>query len=97
MALVAIFCPQSKAPRESYLNQLHSYVRQNEQLRFLLQKLLHIQDVWTVLANEREDIVDLGQGPRYVQDLEEWLTTRKSSKIANRMSGILSLSLLVII
>jgi len=97
VASVAVFCPQSKAPGESYLNQLHSYARQNEQLRSLLQKLLDIRDVWTVLANEREDIADLGQGPRYVQDLEEWLTTGKSSKIANRMSGILSLPLLVII
>lgn len=97
VASVAVFCPQSKAPGESYLNQLHSYTRQNEQLRSLLQKLLDLRDVWAVLANERQDIADLGQGPRYVQDIEEWLVTGKSSKVANRMSGILSLPLLVII
>jgi len=97
VASVAVFCPQSKAPGENYLNQLHSYARQNEHLKSLLQKLLDLRDVWAVLANEREDIADLGQGPRYVQDLEEWLVTGKSSKVANRMSGILSLPLLVII
>ena len=97
VASVAVFCPQSKAPGESYLTQLHSYTRRNEHLESLLKKLLDLQDVWAVLANEREDIADLGQGPRYVQDLSEWFVTGNSSKIANRMSGILSLPLLVVI
>ena len=96
VASVAVFCPQSKAPGESYLTQLHSYTRRNEHLGSLLKKLLDLQDVWAVLANEREDIADLGQGPRYVQDLSEWFITGNSSKIANRMSGILSLPLLVV-
>lgn len=97
IASVAVFCPQSKAPGESYLEQLHTYTRSNEHLKSLFEKLLDLKDVWDVLANEREDIADLGQGPRYVQDLLEWFTTGKSSNIANRMSGILSLPLLVII
>ena len=97
VASVAVFCPQSKAPGENYLTQLHSYTRRNEHLESLLKKLLDLQDVWAVLANEREDIADLGQGPRYVQDLSEWFVTGNSSKIANRMSGILSLPLLVVI
>ena len=97
VASVAVFCPQSKAPGESYLTQLHSYTRRNEHLDSLLKKLLDLQDVWAVLADEREDIADLGQGPRYVQDLSEWFITGNSSKIANRMSGILSLPLLVVI
>ena len=97
VASVAVFCPQSKAPGETYLNQLHTYARRNEHLESFLQKLSNLKDVWAVLANQREDIADLGQGPRYVQDLSEWLVTGKSSKIANRMSGILSLPLLVVI
>ena len=97
VASVAVFCPQSKAPEEKYLNQLHSYAHHNEHLKSLLERLLDLQDVWAVLAKERESIADLGQGPRYVQDLSEWMTTGKSSQIANRMSGILSLPLLVII
>ena len=62
-----------------------------------MQNILALQDVWTILANERQDIADLGQGPRYIQNLSEWITTGKSSQISNCMSGILSLPLLVVI
>ena len=97
MASVAVFCPQSKAPGEGYLNQLSSFIRQNEHLKVFGQKMLDIKDVWTILANKRQDIADLGQGPRYIQILSEWFTTGESSEIANRMSGIISLPLLVVI
>ena len=97
VASIAVFCPQSKAPEEEYLNQLHSYACHNEHLKTLLEKLLDLKHVWAVLAKERKSIADLGQGPRYVQDLSDWMTTGKSSRIADRMSGILSLPLLVII
>ena len=97
VASIAVFCPQSKAPEEEYLNKLHSYACQSEHLKVLLERLLDLKHVWNVIAKERKSIADLGQGPRYVQDLSEWLTTGKSSKIAGRMSGILSLPLLVVI
>ena len=94
---VAVFCPQSKAPGENYLNQLHSFLRQSKYLQPFVQNILDLKDVWTVLANERQDIADLGQGPRYIQNLSEWITTGQSSKISNCQSGILSLPLLVVI
>ena len=97
MASVAVFCPQSKAPQESYLDQLQSFLHQNKHLKVLVQAILDLKDVWTILADERQDIGDLGQGPRYIQSLSEWITTGKSSQVANRMSGILSLPLLVVI
>jgi hypothetical protein len=97
MASVAVFCPQSKAPGENYLIQLHSFLRNNKYLEPFVQTLLDLKDVWTILANEREDISDLGQGPRYMHHLSEWITTGKSSQIANCMSGIISLPLLVVI
>ena len=97
MASVAVFCPQSKAPGERYLNELQSFLRNSKHLEPLVQPLLDLKDVWAILANERQDIADLGQGPRYLQNLSEWITTGKSSQIANCMSGILSLPLLVII
>ena len=62
-----------------------------------MQSILDLKEVWTILANERQDIADLGQGPRYIQSLSEWIKTGKSSQVANRMSGILSLPLLVVI
>lgn len=97
MASVAVFCPQSKAPGESYLNQLHSFLRHNKYLEPFVQNILDLKDVWTILANQRQDIADLGQGPRYLQGLSEWITTGESSNISNCMSGILSLPLLVVI
>lgn len=97
MASVAVFCPQSKAPEESYLNELHSFLCHRKYLEPFVQNLLDLKDVWTIFANERQDIADLGQGLRYMQNLSEWITTGKSSQIAGCMSGILSLPLLVVI
>ncbi len=97
LASVAVFCPQSKAPGETYLNHLHSFLCNNKYLEPFVQNILDLKNVWTILANERQDIADLGQGPRYMQNLSEWISTGKSSQVANRMSGILSLPLLVII
>ena len=97
MASVAVFCPQSKAPGEIYLNELHSFLRHSKYLEPFMQNLLDLKDVWTVLANQRQDIADLGQGPRYLQNISDWVTSGKSAQIANCMSGILSLPLLVVI
>lgn len=97
MASVAFFCPQSKAPQESYLNQLHSFLTRNKHLEPFLQNVINLKDIWETIAEEREDIAALEQGPRYVQNLSEWITTGDSSLVANRMSGIVSLPLLVII
>ena len=97
MASVAVFCPQSKAPGETYLNQLQSYIRQSKYLEVFVQGIHNLKDVWTLLADGNQDIADLGQGPRYLQNLSEWITTGESSQVANRMSGILSLPLLVVI
>lgn len=97
MASVAVFCPQSKAPGESYLDGLRSFLRQNSHLKGFVQDILNLTDVWTILASTREDIADLGQGPRHIQNLADWISAGNSSKIANCMSGILSLPLLVII
>ena len=97
MASVAVFCPQSKAPGENYLNQLHSFLRHSTYLQPFVQDILELKDVWAVLANERQEIADLGQGPRYLQGLVEWITTGRSAQISNCMSGILSLPLLVVI
>ena len=97
LASVAVFCPQSKAPGEAYLNQLHSFIRQNKHLEPFVQHMLKLHDVWTILAEQRQDIADLGQGPRYLQNMSEWLKTGKSAPIAYSMSGILTLPMLVII
>lgn len=97
MASVAVFCPQSKAPGEGYLNELHSFLRRSEYLQPFVKNMLDIKDVWDLLAIKREDIANLSQGPRYIESLSEWFITGKSSQVANRMSGILSLPLLVVI
>ncbi|KAL2047416.1 hypothetical protein N7G274_001437 [Stereocaulon virgatum] len=97
MASVAVFCPQSKAPGEDYLTQLHLFLRSSKYLEPFVHNILQLKEIWTVLSNERQDIADMGQGLRYMHGLSEWITTGKSSQIANCMSGIISLPLLVVI
>lgn len=97
IASAAIFCPQSKAPGERYLEELHAFLHQNHHLRGFVQDILSLGNTWAILASTREDIAGLDQGPRYIQNLADWISTGQSSKVANCMSGILSLPLLVII
>ena len=97
MASVVVFCPQSKAPGEAYLTQLHSFLRHSKHLEPFVQQMLKLQDVWTILAEQREDIADLGQGPRHIRNMSEWFKTGNSSAIAHSLSGILTLPMLVVI
>ena len=96
-ASVAIFSPQSKAPGEIYLKQLHTFLCHSKRLEPLAQSVLGLKDVWNTLAHERQDIADLGQWPQCLQDLSEWIITGQSSRIANCVAGMISLPLLVII
>lgn len=97
MASVAVFCPQSKAPQERYLDQIHSYITHNAQLQNFCQEIIGLQDAWSICAKQRNDIAALAQGPRHMQNLSAWISTGNSAPLANVMSGILSLPLLVII
>ncbi|QSZ37813.1 hypothetical protein DSL72_008913 [Monilinia vaccinii-corymbosi] len=97
MPSVAIFCPQSKAPQKSYLDRLHSFLCRNPFLKPFVQDIKDLPNTWKTFADQREDIAALGQGPRYMQYMSEWITTGESEPIANAMSGIISLPLLVII
>lgn len=97
MPSVAIFCPQSKAPQEIYLDRLHYFLCRNPFLKPFVQDIQDLPQTWQTFANHREDIAALKQGPRYMKSLSDWITTGESEPIANAMSGILSLPLLVII
>ena len=97
MPSVALFCPQSKAPEDGYLDQLHSFLTGHDYMEPFRREIINLKDFWPTLAHEREDIAALTQGPRYLQNLAEWITTGKSTLVSGVMSGILSLPLLVII
>lgn len=97
MASVALFCPQSKAPEESYLDHLHAFLMRHEYMEPFRQEITNLKDFWLSLAQENKDIAALAQGPRYLQNLAEWITTGKSTLVSGVMSGIMSLPLLVII
>lgn len=96
-ASVAIFCPQSKAPDAAYLDQLRTFLTQHPQLRKLADDVQRLNETWDILAARRPDIAALHQGPRYLRALDEWVEAGVSGPIANAMSGILSLPLLVVI
>ena len=93
----AVFCPQSKAPDATYLDQLRTYLCGNEKLKPFLQAIIGLSETWQIFANAREDIAALSQGPRYMQSLADWIQNGESSAVANAMSGIISLPLLTII
>lgn len=97
MASAAVFCPQSKAPGESYLNRLPSFLRQSKHLNGFVQHIDGLRHIWSILASTRQDIADLAQGPRYIQNLSDWIASERSSKIVECKSSIVSLPLLLII
>lgn len=94
---VAVFCPQSKAPQEEFLNKVRSYMLSNIHLQRLAADSKKLIETWELVAGRRDDIADLHQGPRYMQAISDWLTYGHSGPVSNIMSGILSLPLLVII
>ena len=94
---MAVFSPQSKAPQEAYLDELRSYLCGKAELRPLLDAIEDLPNAWSIFADNNADIAALSQGLRYTQALRDWVKNGNSSRIANVMSGILSLPLLTII
>ena len=94
---MAVFSPQSKAPQEAYLDELRSYLCGKAELRTLLNAIEDLPKTWSIFADYNSDIAALTQGLRYTQALADWVKNGNSSRIANVMSGILSLPLLTII
>ena len=94
---MAVFSPQSKAPQEAYLDELRSYLCGKVELRHLLESIEDLPNTWSIFAKHNPDIAALSQGLRYTQALADWVKNGNSSRIANVMSGILSLPLLTII
>ncbi|KAL8722876.1 MAG: hypothetical protein Q9225_000709 [Loekoesia sp. 1 TL-2023] len=96
LASVAVFCPQSKAPQEGYLDQLYSFFARHSYFEKFRQDVVDLVNVWKIFAEQRDDIAALSQGPRYMQGLGDWIINGESGPISNSMSGIITLPLLVI-
>ena len=96
MASVAIFGPQSKPPQEQDLNELRIFLTKNDTFQSFVQSILELKKAWSIFADHNSAIRGLKQGPRYLEDISEWLVKGKSADIVKPMSGILSLPLLVI-
>lgn len=94
---MAVFSPQSKAPKESYLQEVRSYLCGKAELRPLLHGIEQLPQTWSIFARHNNDIAALSQGQRHTQALSDWVTNGNSSGVCNVMSGILSLPLLTII
>jgi hypothetical protein len=94
---LVVFCPQSRAPQEAYLDELRPFISSNRYLKELAEEIKCLGNTWDVLASHREDIVNLRQGRAHLQALSDWIAEGPSKPISNVMSGILSLPLLVII
>ena len=93
---LAIFCPQSKAPEEKFLSQLHSYLKNYDTLKPFLQAVMDLPRTWAMFADARTDIAEMERGPTSIQALSHWIACGDPSFLLNDTSGILSLPLLVI-
>ncbi|KAK8868989.1 Polyketide synthase [Apiospora arundinis] len=94
---LAVFCPQSKAPQSEYLRGVQHYIRNHQHLRLLVESIQTLDQTWQLLADDHTDLHALEQGPRYMRCFSEWITNGLSDPVANVMSGIISLPLLVIV
>lgn len=94
---LAVFCPQSKAPQKEYLDEIRRYICSDKRLKELAKEVKCLGETWNVISERRKDIAALHQGSRYMQALSDWVEDGQSEPVANIMSGILSLPLLVII
>ena len=94
---MVVFSPQSKAPKQVYLDEVRSYLCGKAELRPLLDGIEQLPETWSLFARHNKDIAALSQGLRHTKALSDWVTNGDSSGISNVMSGILSLPLLTII
>ncbi|KAL9092262.1 MAG: hypothetical protein Q9165_004436 [Trypethelium subeluteriae] len=93
----AFFCPQTRAPKEDYLDRLRIFLRQNVYGQQLLEAIKDLQKAWSIFAAAKNDVLDLPSGSRYVQILVEWAANGSSVPVAEARSGIIALPLLVIL
>ena len=94
---LAVFCPQSKAPKESYLDQMHSYLSGKEVLKPFMEAAMDLSETWSIFASHREDIAEMNRGPVCIQALSDWIAYGNAASVLNNMSGVLALPLLTII
>ena len=97
VASMAIFCPQSKAPTKTYLEEIWRFMSGHKYLTAILNEFSGLSETWSFFASRRQEIASLTQGPRYLQMLADWAATGDAGSISGVMSGILSLTLLVAI
>ncbi|KAE8372514.1 hypothetical protein BDV26DRAFT_297794 [Aspergillus bertholletiae] len=93
----AFFCPQNRPPSEQYLDQLRRYICANPFLKPFVQAILDMPAAWEIYASTNTAIGAMQQGPRYLENLKNWINGKATAPLAKIMSGIISLPLLLII
>lgn len=95
----AFFCPQTKAPDERYLNELHGFLSQNPHGLALLRAVANLVDseLWETFASARHEVRLLEHGPRCLQALNTWASTGVAGPLLELRSNISSLPLLTVL
>lgn len=95
----AFFCPQTKAPDEEYLSNLHTFLRRNSYGQVLLQELAALYDsqLWEMFASSRPDVRQLCHGPTCLRALRDWASEGLSAPLSRIQSNISSLPLLAVL
>ncbi|KAL8826088.1 MAG: hypothetical protein Q9170_007540 [Blastenia crenularia] len=91
------FNPQSKAAEAGYLESLHRYLNNNEQLHPFSEAIRSLPQIWDTLAAHDTDLAASNVGKLSAKAFTNWIDTTNSDTIASGMSGSLTLPLLVII
>jgi hypothetical protein len=91
------FCPQSHAPDAAYLAGLYSFLHQSLHGAALLREAAGLVEIWATIAEAREEVRALSQGPVDLDKLRKWATDGECGALAAVRSGIVALPLLVLL
>jgi hypothetical protein len=94
---MGVFCPQSRAPTVSYLEETRKFIQSHQYLRKVAEDIKTLCDCYSFIAAKQSAIKQLPQAELYTKYLIQWLLHDDSKDVASTSSGIVALPRLVII
>ena len=96
-ASAAFFCPQTRAPKEAYLNGVRKFLAHSLHGQHLLEELKKLEQTWSIFADTKDDIRALPLGLQNIRTLANWAENGTSAPVSEGRSGIIVLPLLIIL
>lgn len=94
---LAVFGPQSKAPKQELLDETRSYIARHRTLSKIVDELPTLLDVWTLLLERKPELACI-PALRYANLLSGWLKYQiTSDEMCLAQSGVVALPRLILI